>query len=227
MALTSEERQLRDEKVQAALEAVEEKGLVKWYGRWRNEPWTYAVVKTLEKVPYTLLVVSIVSWEKTKLLFSDPVVYVKDRGPMLLVAFFCFIVIFHFAWKSKAFKYFLLTKLHPHLQLHGDDKVKTYGSKASEKLVIRYRRWGQKRWLLAALLALLLPVAFFVILYISKGLTDGHWSWNLFFYNFEGGTDVAVFAIFFLFGALMGHGIWREINDNFQLMQKGKSNSEF
>lgn len=227
MALTSEKRQLRDEQIDTALEEIEERDLVKWYGRWRNEPWTYAVVKTLQKIPYTILVLSVVSWEKTRLLFTDPVRYLADRGVMILLAFFCFTVIFHFAWRSKAVKYFLLAKHRPHLQLHDDSRVSAHGRKASGRLATLYRRWGKEWWHLTLLMALAVPTIFFCIYFLLHGLKENQWSVQAFLAIFEDETETLVFAIFFFFGALLGYGIRKEIKQNFHLMQKEKSSSEF
>lgn len=227
MESVTEKRQPGKEEIEDVVASLEEKHLVKWYGRWRNDPWTYAVVKTLEKIPFYLLIAAAVNWEKVKSLVTDPVNYLLQKGPFLLFGFILFVIVFRFAWQSNALKYYLLTRIHPQLQLHDDDRVGIFGVAAAGKLVARYQRWGNRRWFLSALLALMLPVTFFFILYLVQGLKDNQWSWQVLFANFEGGTDVAVFAIFFVFGGLLGNGLWRELTENFHLMQKAKSNREF
>lgn len=212
--------------IDEAVQSIEEKSLVRWYRRWRNDPWTYAVVTALAKIPFYVLIAVVVSWERVKPFFNDPIAYLREKGSLMVIGFFMFVIIYHFAWKSKALKYFLFAKLGSHLPLYEDDRVGAYGQKASERLVIHYQRWGHRRWMLTATLALVLPVAFFAILFLLHGLKGNQWSWQVFFSNFEGGTDVAVFAIFFLFGALMGNGIWREVNENYHLMQKANANRE-
>lgn len=226
MAVRSEERQLQDEKVRAALDEIEEKGLVKWYRRWHNEPLTYAVAMTLAKVPFYLLILAVVSWEKIEPFFSDPFLYLKERIVLLAVSFFAFTILFHFAWKGRALTYYLLAKLNAQLELHDDSRVSVYGRKASRKLPVHYHRWGRRWWMLTALLALAVPAAFFSIFYLIHGLKENQWSAQAYFSIFEEGTDVFVFAVFFFLGALMGFGIWKEINKNFHLLQKIDANRE-
>jgi hypothetical protein len=223
----SEEKQRRKKEIDEAFASLEEKDLAKWYGRWRNEPWTYAVVKTFQKIPFYLLIVAVVSWEKIQPLFTHPFVYLKERIPVLLLSFMLFTVIFHFAWRSKAMHYYLLAKTNANLVLRDDDRVNRFSRKASERLVRQYKQWGQRRWHLCMFFGLVIPFAFFSILYLINGLKENQWSPQAFFSIFEGGTDFVVFAIFFFFGALMGNGIWTEINRNYRLLLNANKGREF
>jgi hypothetical protein len=207
------------------LQLLEDKAQQKWKDKWGEAPWSYAVVATLQKIPIYILVVLVVDFNKIKPLFTDPLTYLSSRVWALLVGFVVFVVLFRIAWHSKAFKYYLLTKQNG-IFLPDDSRIGRLGRKAAERLPARYAYWQKRKALLVLLPALLLPVIFFSIMYLLNGIKEDQWTLEEYFTIYEEGVALLVFAIFVFFGVLLGFGIWREIRDNYQALQKIKADRE-
>jgi|GEM_PF-7001432 len=219
----TDKKKLTAEEVDALVQGIRQKELLKWFSRWGDAPWVYAVVTTLKHLPWILVAAMILRWEKLKPLFTDPLPYLRERWIYFAAGLLIFVLFHRFTWRQKAFGYFMQAKSGAEgFYVPGDHRIAKMGERRWEKLELQFRRWGQHKFLLILIVALVVPLAFFSVLFVINGLRNGAWSFQELMNGFEGGSFWMVTAIFVLFGMGMGYGIWKEIDENYMLMKKIK-----
>ena len=223
----SDKRKLSPEELDDLVGSLQEKELLRWYGKWKDQPWLYAVVTTLLKIPIILVVAVIVQWDKMKPVLLNPIPFIKERWVFFLVAFIFLALYNRFVWNKKAFSYFLRSRIGaPGFYLDDDSSIARQGERAAARLAKNYTSWHDKKILLIVLIGVLLPLVFFLILFLGNGITRGNWTAGYFMDGFEEGVFFFIAGTFMLMGSGIGYGIWKEINDNFQLLKKTTTDRE-
>lgn len=217
-----ENRKRSSEATDRLLEQLEDRQLLKWYRRWGSHPWRYALLQPWLKLPFVLAYWMLFRWNKEiRPLLEHPKTYLLERGPFLLAGYALLAMIFYFAWKQKAFTFFMKSGLHSHWpQPDGDDPLTRSARKTAERLPLRYRRWGEKKWELMACCALGAVLLGIGPLYLLNALRSGEFSWALFVEGFENGYALllTLAGIFLLFGLLLGYSVARQLRENYHLL---------
>ena len=211
----------------AFIQASSEKALLKWHARWGDLPWTYALVASLRKLPFILLVALIVRWEKLRALLADPLTYLANRWIFFLTGFLLLVLYNHFVWRKKAFSYFLYARNGVEgFAVHSDSRIARMGERSVIALEKKFLRWKGHKPLLVTLSALALPALFFTLFYLASGLRHDTWTLRGFLDGFEDGVAVLLAVVFILAGLVIGNGIWQELHTNYSLMKKAYPHRE-
>src|SRR4051812_21756154 len=112
---------LTEPEVEQLVEGIEKKELIKWYEKWRTQPWTYAAFQSLKIFPLIAVFKLLFNWKDMKAFFSDPALFVRQEwGSVLLTAALVFLGE-RLYWNRKAFRYFLVSKQDPSFPRLDDD----------------------------------------------------------------------------------------------------------
>ena len=205
----------------ARLDAVQKVQLSRWYQRWRQAPWAYSLVKTLLQLPFLLVCLLLFKWRTLSIFFNDPVIFLKERGPVLLSGFLVIIIFHRFIWEQQAIKYYLHSLSDPGLTSpDADGTIAKKGRAAMDRIERKWHRWGNHKLILIISFALLLPLVFIAIFYPLLAVYNQDWSVAGFLAVFESGALVLVLFVFFLFGLFIGWSIWHEIRTHHELIKK-------
>jgi hypothetical protein len=212
--------------VDLMLESIEEKQLLKWFNKWKDSPWLYATTMFLKKLPVYILIAMVFSFQKLKSLINHPIAYFEQQGIFILIIVIVFIVSYRIHWNRKAVKYYFFSRINERLpKVELDQLIAIKGRKVKDTSAAKFEKWGDKKLLLQTVLGLLLPLAFFLILYISNAISDDNWDFNNFTNGFESKSlIVLIFATFMLFGILLEYSLWRQVKDDYLLLNKAKFN---
>lgn len=207
--------------IDARLDAVQKVQLSRWYQRWRKEPWTYSLVKTFLKLPFFLVCLLLFRWQSMSLFLNAPVIFLKERGAVLLSGFLAMVIFHRFIWEQQAIKYYLHSLSDPGLTSpDADGTIAKKGRAAMDRIERKWHRWGNHKLLLILGFGLLLPLVFLAIFYPLVSINNHDWSVAGFLAVFESGTLYLVLFVFFLFGLFIGWNIWHEIRTNQERINK-------
>jgi len=218
MQESEKKKKLSPEELSNLLDSFDEKQTVRWYNRWGAQPWGYAFISVLKKLPFLVIFLFVFQFEKIKPMLKDPLAYIRERGIFYLICFFALVLVQRFVWKKQAFKYYLLWRQQPDLfPLDADGSIARAGEHRAERLPRLHGRWANKKIVLAILWGLSLPIFFFSILYIIGAVKDGNWSWAYFIDSIKE-TGLFIFGIFLLFGVGIGINYWKEVTEQYRLL---------
>jgi len=208
----------------ALLEHTNRQSLLKWYARWNERPWGYAINSLLTKIPLFLILFIIYYRDRMPYYLEHPGVFMQEKGFMIGTGILVFFIFQRMEWGRKAFKYYLLSRIDgTNFPMDKDSALHERGRRSADRLLVRYKKWGDRKWQLTLLMAVLSPLIFIVPLYVISSTVAGNWSFKEFASDFDAYVLPAILAIFILFGALIGYLIWVEVNDNYRLFEKSNT----
>jgi len=218
MQESEKKKKLSPEELSELVDSFDEKQTVRWYNSWGAQPWGYAFVSVLKKLPLLIVIFLVIQFEKFKPMLNDPLAYIKERGIFYLICFFVLVLMQRFVWQKQAFKYYLLWRRQPGLfPLDADGAIARAGQQRAERLPSLYERWANKKIVLAVLWGISFPLVFFAILYLIGSVKDGNWSWAYFIESIRE-TGLFIFGIFLLFGVGIGINYWREVTEQYRVL---------
>jgi hypothetical protein len=198
-----------------------------WYRRWGHRPLAFALLRPVPRMLFILLLwMFIRGGQGFPKLFEDPAAFLKARAAVLLLVYVLIVLIARYRWRQQAFEYAMAALLDQGLEQPAPGgPVQKAAQRAAARIPRLYARWaGARKWLMI-LIAFLVTLAGLLPLFLSNAVEHGDWGWQGFVTLFEGGYLLlaGVAGIYLFFGAWLGHLLWKQIVENYTLLQANTS----